>query len=159
MNTYTVDLAPLSTAPDGGLETGAGELWTAGPKRYLRLDPHEFPTARAFHIDDVKLTAKPVAAASFNIQFVAADANADATTVSLYYDVDTNATNGKTLIATNIPASAGQFVWNTAGVARGEYYIYAEASDGIQVIGRYSGVPVILNVAPPAPTGLRFVPR
>jgi len=160
MNSYTVDLAPLSTAPDGGLEPGgSGETWTAAPKRYLRLDPHEFPTARTFHIDDVKLTAKPVAATSFTIRFVGTDADADATTVSLYYDVDTNPSNGKTLIASSIPASAGQVVWNTSGVLRGEYYIYAEASDGIQVIGRYSSVPVVLNVAPSVPTGLRFIPR
>jgi hypothetical protein len=160
MNSYTVDLAPLSTAPDGGLEPGgSGETWTAAPKRYLRFDPHEFPTARTFHIDDVKLTAKPVAASSFTIRFVGTDADADATTVSLYYDVDTNPSNGKTLIASNVPASAGQFVWNTGAVARGEYYIYAEASDGIQVIGRYSTVPVVLNTPPLTPTGFRFVPR
>jgi len=160
MNSYTVDLALLSTAPDGGLESGgSGEFWTAGPKRYLRIDPHEFPTARTFHIDDVKLTAKPVAATSFNIRFVGADADADPTTVSLYYDADTNPGNGKTLIASGIPATAGQFQWNTTSVPRGEYYIYAEASDGIQVIGRYSTAPVQLFSPPTTPTGLRFVPR
>jgi hypothetical protein len=160
MNSYTVDLALLSTAPDGGLESGgSGEFWTAGPKRYLRIDPHEFPTARTFHIDDVKLTAKPVAATSFSIRFVGADADADPTTVSLYYDADTNPGNGKTLIASGIPATAGQFQWNTTSVPRGEYYIYAEASDGIQVIGRYSTAPVQLFSPPTTPTGLRFVPR
>jgi hypothetical protein len=159
MNSYMVDLAPLSTAPDGGLEPGNGEVWTAGPKRYLRLDPHEFSTARSFHIDDVKLTAKPVGATSFNIQFAATDADADATTVWLYYDTDTNSGNGKTLIASGIPATAGQFVWNTTNVPRGDYYIYAEAWDGIQITGRYSAVPLQLVVAPTTPTGLRFVPR
>lgn len=160
MNSYTVDLAPLSTAPDGGLEPGgSAETWTAAPKRYFRLDPHEFSSARTFHLDDVKLTAKPVAATSFSIRFVGTDANGDATTVSLYYDVDTNPGNGKTLIASNIPASAAQFVWNTSVVPRGEYYIYAEASDGIQVIGRYSSVPVVLNTPPQTPTGFRFIPR
>jgi hypothetical protein len=159
MNSYTLDLASLSAAPDGGLEPDGGETWTASPKRYLRLDPHEFPTARTFHVDDVKLTAKPVATTSFTIRFMTADADANATTVSLYYDVDTNPANGKTLIASGIPGSAGQFVWNTAGVPRGEYYIYAEASDGIQVMGRYSTAPMQLVGAPPAPTGLRFVPR
>jgi hypothetical protein len=160
MNSYTVDLAPLSTAPDGGLEaSAANEPWTSSPKRYFRLDPHEFPTARTFHVDDVKLTAKPRGAGSFNIRFVAADADADATTVSLYYDTDTNPGNGRTLIATGVPASAGQFLWNTGSVPRGEYYIYAEASDGIQVMGRYSTVPVQLVAAPPSPTGLRFIPR
>ena len=62
MNSYTIDLATLSAAADGGLEpVGAAEPWTAGVKRHLRLDPHEFPQARSFHIDDVKLTAKPAA--------------------------------------------------------------------------------------------------
>jgi hypothetical protein len=160
MNSYTVDLAPLSTAPDGGLEPGGGsETWTAASKRYLRIDPHEFPTARTFHIDDVKLTAKPVAAGSFTIRFVGTDADGDAATVSLYYDSDTNTANGKTLIASNIPASAGQFVWTPSSVPTGEYYIYAEATDGIQVIGRYSSVPVRVLVPLTAPTGLRFVPR
>jgi len=156
MNSYTVDLATLSEATDGGLEPVGGPAWTAGPKGYLRLDPHEFPTARSFHVDDVKLTAKPRGASSFTIRFLATDADADATTVSLYYDVDTNPANGKTLIASGIPATAGQFVWNAAV---GEYYIYAEASDGIQVVGRYSTAPVQFVTAPPAPTGLRFIPR
>ena len=104
--------------------------------------PARFPTARTFHIDDVKLTAKPVAAGTFTIRFVGTDADGDAATVSLYYDSDTNTANGKTLIASDIPASAGQFVWTPSGVATGEYDIYAEATDGIQVIGRYSTVPV-----------------
>jgi hypothetical protein len=158
MNSYTVDLATLSEATDGGLEPVGGPAWTAGAKGYLRLDPHEFPTARSFHVDDVKLTAKPRGTSSFIIRFVATDADADATTVSLYYDVDTNPGNGKTPIASGIPAAAGQFVWNSA-VPQGEYYIYAEASDGIQVTGRYSSAPVQLVAPPPAPTGLRFIPR
>jgi hypothetical protein len=160
MNSYTVDLAPLSTAPDGGLEPGgSSETWAAAPKRYLRIDPHEFPTVRPFHIDDVKLTAKPVGTTSFGIRFLTADADADATTVSLYYDTDTNPGNGKVLITSGIPASAGQFVWNSANVPSGDYYIYAEASDGIQVMGRYSTAPVQFIRPPLTPTGLRFVPR
>ena len=152
MNSYTIDLASLSAAPDGGLEpVSAGEPWTAGVKRHLRLDPHEFPQARTFHIDDVKLTAKPVAGSTFPIMFLSADADGDAATVSLYYDTDTNPGNGRTLIASGIPRSAGQFVWNTAGVPQGEYFIYAEATDGVQSLGRYSSVPV--QVAPsPADT-------
>jgi len=159
MNRYTVDLAALSEATDGGLEPVGGPAWTAGPKGYLRLDPHEFATARSFHVDDVKLTAKPKGASSFAIRFLAADADADATTVSLYYDVDTDPSNGKALIASGIPAAAGQFVWNSAAVPRGEYYIYAEASDGVQVMGRYSNAPVQVVTVPPAPTGLKFIPR
>lgn len=158
MNKYTVDLATLSTAADGGLEPGGSpQLWTAGAKRYLRLDPHEFSEARTFHIDEVRLTAKPVAGATFPITFISADADADAATVSLYYDANTNPGNGKTLIASGIPGSAGQFVWNTAGVPSGEYFIYAEATDGVQSLGRYSTVPVQVSAVPPTPTGFRIV--
>ena len=148
MNSYTVDLASLSTAPDGGLESSGGaELWGAGNKRHLRFDPHEFPQARTFHIDDIRLTAKPVATSSFAIKFVGTDADGDPATVSLYYDVDTNPANGKTLITSGIPLSAGEFVWDTAAVPPGEYYIYAEANDGLQTTGRYSTAPV--QVVPP----------
>jgi hypothetical protein len=158
MNSYTIDLASLSAAPDGGLEpVGAAEPWTAGVKRHLRLDPHEFPQARSFHIDDVKLTAKPVAGSAFTITFLSTDADGDAATVSLYYDADTNPGNGRTLIASGIPKSAGQFVWNTAGVPEGDYFIYAEATDGIQTLGRYSAVPVQTVPVPPAPTGFKIV--
>ena len=158
MNSYTIDLAALSAAPDGGLEpVGAAEPWTAGVKRHLRLDPHEFPQARTFHIDDVKLTAKPAAGSTFPITFLSADADGDAATVSLYYDADTNPGNGRTLIASGIPRSAGQFVWNTAGVPQGEYFIYAEATDGVQSLGRYSAVPVQVVPVPPTPTGFRII--
>lgn len=158
MNSYTIDLAGLSAAPDGGLEpVGAAEPWTAGVKRHLRLDPHEFPQARTFHIDDVKLTAMPVAGSTFPITFLSADADGDAATVSLYYDTDTNPDNGKTLIASGIPRSAGQFVWNTAGVPQRGYFIYAEATDGVQSLGRYAIVPVQVVPAPPTPTGLKII--
>ena len=159
MNTYTIDLATLTADPDGGLEpVGSAEPWTAGVKRHLRLDPHEFPEARPFHLDDVKLTAKPVASGPFTITFLSTDSDAgDAPTVSLYYDADTNPANGKTLIASGIPRAAGAFAWNPAGVPQGEYFIYAEATDGVQSIGRYSRVPVQVIAIPPAPTGFRIV--
>ena len=158
MNTYSLDLAPLSAATDGGLEpVGVQEPWTAAPKRHLRLDPHEFPEPRTFHIEDVKLTAKPVAGASFTITFLAADRDGDSGTVSLYYDADTNPANGRTLIASGIPRAAGQFVWNTSVVPLGEFYIYAEISDGIQTTTRYSTVPVVVNRPPSTPAGLRIV--
>jgi hypothetical protein len=158
MNTYSLDLAPLTAAPDGGLEpVAAQEPWTAAPKRHLRLDPHEFPVPRTFHIEDVKLTAKPLAGATFTITFLADDRDGDAGTVTLYYDPDTNPGNGKTLIASGIPRTAGQFVWNPSNVPVGEYYIHAEVSDGIQTTSRYSTVPMIVTRPPTIPSGFRIV--
>jgi hypothetical protein len=158
MNSYTIDLATLTTAYDGGIETfGAAEPWTAANKRFFRFDPHEFPQARTFHIDDIKLTAKPVASGVFTIGFTGTDADGDPATVSLYYDTDTNAGNGKTLIVSNVSLSAGQYAWNSTGVPPGDYYIYAEVSDGTQVMARYSSVPVFVTSPPPAPTGFRII--
>jgi hypothetical protein len=141
-NSYTIDLATLSAAPDGGLEaTGAAEIWTAAHKRILRLDPHEFSTARTFHIDDIKLTAKPVSLGTYTVRFTGSDADGDPTTVTLYWDTDLNPWNGRTAIA-SVAIGAGQYLWNTAGLSPGEYYIYAEANDGIQAAGSYSDAPI-----------------
>lgn len=151
MNTYTVDLAALTTASGGGLETsGSAEAWTAANKTNLRFDPHEFAAARTFHIDDVKLTANPVSySGSFTIRFSGSDADAgDSPTVSLYYDTDQNATNGKTLIASGVALSAGSYVWTTSGVPFGTYYIYAEASDGVNTAGSYGDAPIVLTSPP-----------
>jgi hypothetical protein len=158
MNSYTIDLATLTAAPDGGIEPlGGHEPWTAGPKRHFRFDPHEFPPSRTFRIDDIKLTAKPVATTSYTIRFAGSDGDNDPATVSLYRDTDTNPASGRVAIATGIPQSAGQFVWNTSAVPQGEYFIYAESSDGVQTMGRYSTVPI--QLIPPAgtPTGFRIV--
>lgn len=158
MNSYTIDLATLTTGPDGGIEPlGGVETWTSGHKRHFRFDPHEFPPSRTFRIDDIKLTAKPAAATSHTIRFQGSDADGDAATVALYRDTDTNPASGRVVIATGIPQSAGQFVWNTSAVPLGEYFIYAESSDGVQTTGRYSTVPIQLVPPPSTPSGFRIV--
>ena len=149
--------ATLSAAPDGGLEpVGAAEPSTAGVKRHLRLDPHEFPQPRGFHIDGVRLTAKPAASINFTVIFLSADADGDPATVSLYYDGDTNLGNGRALIASGIPGSGRPVRLEHGRCAEGEYFIYVEATDGVQSLGRYSTVPVVVP-ALPAPSGLRII--
>ena len=145
MQTYTFDLASLTTGPDGGIEPaeGAGVAWTAAGVRYLRIDPHEFAEQRGFHIDDVKLAAMDEPAnGAFTIRFAGADADGHPATVALYYDTDRNPSNGLTAITANVPLSSGQYVWNTQGVATGVYYIYAVASDGLNARGAYSTGPI-----------------
>jgi hypothetical protein len=139
-NSYTLDLSSLSPGGAGGLElTGPAELWTSGVKRHLRIDPHEFASARTFHFDFVKLAPiDHTTNNSFTIKWAGSDADGGIPSVNLYYDTDKNPSNGKTLIASGVAMNAGQFVWATGGVAPADYWIYAEASDGIQVYGTYS---------------------
>jgi Big-like domain-containing protein len=146
MNSYTIDLATLTTAFGGGLEaTGAQEVWTAAPKRQLRLDPHEFVNPRTFHIDDVSLRAKPLSTGSYTIRYSATDVDGDPLTVSLYYDNDRNPSNGKSLIASGRPGGSGTYIWDTSGLPNGDYFIYAESNDTIQLAGRYSDAPVSVS--------------
>lgn len=149
--TYTFDLGALTNNPDGGIEQLEGNRvpWSAANVRYFRIDPHEFAEQRGFHIDDIKLAAmdEPVGG-SFTIRFAGSDADGHPSTVTLYYDTDRNPTNGLTQIAANVPLGSGQYVWNTAGVAPGVYYVYAVASDGLNARGSYSTGPVQITSAP-----------
>jgi hypothetical protein len=143
LNHYTIDLASLSTAATGGLEpTGAAQAWSAAPVTFLRIDPHEFPEARNFHVSGVKLGAVDEAAPFFTVQWFGADADGDAATVSLYYDTNTNPGDGMTLIAANVAMSGGAYQWNASAVPTGTYYLYAVANDGVQQYGRYSTAPI-----------------
>src|SRR5260221_7201889 len=76
MQSYTLDLATFPDAPAGGIDStapgGSVEAWSASNKTQFRFDPHEFGTnpndpmpTRTFHIDDIKLTADPVALGSY----------------------------------------------------------------------------------------------
>jgi hypothetical protein len=144
MNTYTIDLATLTTAATGGLEVPNATPWTVQNVRHLRIDPFEFAEHLTFQIPAVKLAADDATAnGRFTIKFAGSDPNGDAATVALYYDTDTNSASGLTLITQGLPLStAGQFVWNTSGVPAGTYYIFAVASDGRNPMGRYSTGPV-----------------
>jgi hypothetical protein len=145
MRDYTVDLAALTTAADGGIVTSEGRArpWTAEAVRYLRLDPHEFAEVRDFHIDSIKLAAMDEpSGGTFVVRFTGADADGDSVSVALYYDTDTNPANGRTLITSSVPLGNGQFAWNTAAVPSGVYYINAVASDGRNATSTYSTGPI-----------------
>ncbi len=140
MNSYTIDLGSLTTAQDDGLETsGAPQTWLSGQKYYFNFHPHEFWDPRTFHIDEIKLAAiAETSNGGFTLKWAGSDANGGNPTVTLYYDTDTDPSNGKTMIAGGISMTAGQYFWNTGGVPGGDYWIYAEANDGTQAYGRYS---------------------
>ena len=148
MNTYSVDLAPLTAAPDGGLEPGFPTGWTARNVRHLRLDPFEFAEQINFHYGAVKLAADDETKnGSFTIRFVGSEPDGDAVNVALYYDTDRDPSSGLALITSAVPLAAGQYVWNTTQVPQGLYYIYAVASDGRNATGRYSSGPVRVSSA------------
>jgi FG-GAP-like repeat len=148
-NTYTLDLATLTTA-NGGLELNNAQLWTAAPVRHFRIDPFEFAEVVTFHLANVKLAADDATVnGSFLIKFAGSDPEGDPTTVDLYYDTDQNPNNGRTLIAAGIPLATGQYLWRTGTrVPAGSYFIYAVANDGHSTIGRYSSGPVTVVSAP-----------
>jgi len=152
MNTYTLDLAAMTTS-NGGLETANATPWTSFNIRHLRLDPFEFPSVTTFHLRDVKLAADDqTTSGTFTIRFSGVDPEGDPTTMALYYDTDTNPASGLTLITSGVALSSGQYVWHPSmSVPVGLYYIYAVANDGRNSVGRYSTGPV--RVIPTAPTG------
>ena len=152
MQTYTFDLASLTTAPDGGIESaeGAGIGWTSANVRYLRIDPHEFAEQRGFHIDNVKLAAMDESSnGAFTIRFTGSDTDNHPASVSLYYDTDMNPSSGLVPIAANVPLGNGQYTWNTSGVPPGVYYIWGVVSDGLNARGTYSTGPVRVAAAQP----------
>lgn len=153
MQTYTFDLASLTTNPDGGIEAaeGAGLAWTAANVRYLRIDPHEFAEQRGFHIDQVKLAAMDEPAnGAFSIRFAGSDADGHAASVTFFYDTDRNPSSGLTQIVSGVPLGNGQYTWSTSGVPAGVYYIYGVVSDGINARGAYSTGPVRIGAPQPS---------
>jgi len=167
--TYSFDLASLNLGGGGGnylheLELPVTDLWQ-GSMANLRIDPDEpTPTARQFRLANVRLAADdaPNANGFFTIRWKAFDATfasqvpgtngADAT-VTLYRDTDMNPSNGKQQIVSGLDATAGQYMWNAAGLGAGLYHIYVEITDAAgNTQGRYSTGPLrIASAIPHAP--------
>ncbi len=151
-NVYTFDLATLQLGTDQGIEAGgvsfAPATWGASIKRLLLFVAHEGYLQRFFHYDYVRLTADDETVGSqFTIVWTVLDTDVgESRTINLYYDADTNPSTGRVLIATR-SAAEGSFVWNTAAVPPGVYYIYAEVTDGVNATGRYATGPVRVAAA------------
>ncbi len=78
----------------------------------------------------------------------------DNASITLFYDDDNTGANGTQittgLIDENDPADT--FVWDTAMVPAGTYYIYGRIDDGAQVVVDYSSGPVTISHANSSPT-------
>ncbi len=144
---YTIDLATLGIGEDAGIEPGSTGLepWSDGAKRFFRLDPHEGATGRTFHLDDVRIATddQPAGTAEFVVRWQWSDPDAGApASVTLSHDTDEDPVNGMTLIAAGLSAAAGEYVWNTTGLANGVYHVYAEITDGTNTTARYATGPL-----------------
>jgi hypothetical protein len=151
MNSYTIDLASLVASSDDGIETlGATEPWTANAKRHFNFHPHEFgltpsDNQRVFRVENVKLAAMAQTSGGVYLltwnrlaQIGIADDGTPATTVNLYYDTDRDPAS-KSTIVTGLNPAVGVYSWNALPQAgAGTYWIYVEATDGIQTWGQYS---------------------
>jgi len=128
--TVTIDLAGAYLQGD---DIGT---WGRTPVTDLRLDPHESPIPRAFHLDWVTLTGDVVADDSFRVRYQAVDPDGGTPVARLFYDTDRRATGGapRTPIAC-VPdpghPAAGSCLWRTAGVAEGEYFIHLLVTDAL----------------------------
>src|SRR5215471_19022615 len=152
MNQYTIDLATLTTAFNGGLEVSNATPWTQQSVRHFRIDPHEFAEQIPFHIDNVKLAADDETKSNkFTIRWVGSDADGDGASVTLYYDTDRDPSSGLTQIVSGLSLSAGQYVWTTSNVPPGTYWIYAVVNDAWNVTARYSTGPLkVSSFTPPS---------
>ncbi len=75
---------------------------------------------------------------SFTIYWTASDSDGDTLSISLYRDIDKNANNGMTLIASDL-SNTGNYIWDTTDLEEGNYYVYVTAYDGDVKVGSYSG--------------------
>lgn len=147
-NNYKLDMSQAGIEPvSASVPSAYG--WKDSMK-YIRFDPNEIANTAGtltstFHLDYVKLTAPDVAYDSFDIRWVVNGGTIP--TVTLYYDTDTNSSNGMTAITT-VPAAAGAYTWDASAVAEGTYYVYAKVQDAYNSSGRYSESPVIVKRSP-----------
>lgn len=168
--TYSMDLGSFTDIGDCNtcqLEVnGVSDPWQ-GSMSELRIDPYESNAPRWFRLADVRIAADDepngngyfairwqVRDATFSSEVAGASPGGSDATIALYYDTDTNATNGRAVIAT-VPASSGIYNWNVAGLAVGRYYIYATVTDGAgNSQSRYSTGPMAVAsiFAPPTDT-------
>jgi hypothetical protein len=149
------------------LESGSFAPWSQSNPSTFRFDPHEFPTAKTFHIDSIMLTGDSTADGSFDIRYNVNDAENNQLTTKFYYDTDALGFNGQpitcstppsipdskyklylpTLVQPGTPGSGGSgdsCRWNTSGVDAGTYYIYGVTTDGTNTTQVYSQTPVVV---------------
>jgi hypothetical protein len=130
--------------------------------KYLRIDPHEYPTQTVSFLDQVWLTPNErTTNGRFNITWQTSDPNGDAVNISkIFLDTDRTRLNGnEKVIASNV-ANSGTFQFDTAAISSlgaGTYFVMLEVNDGLNSSFRYSTGR--LDVTPVGPAGTKIMQR
>ncbi|HTV00249.1 MAG TPA: hypothetical protein VMF13_06925, partial [Luteitalea sp.] len=172
--TYTFDLNAYASADgacgDEGLQIlPTGSAWgsLASNLTNFRLDINEGSLDTPFTLSNVKLAAddEPDAAGQFIVQWAAQDARYTSNptavngSVAVYVDDDRDPTS-KRLVANNLNASTGAYVWDLAatagGMSPGTYYVYVEMTDAAGYsFGKYATGPIQVTRTYEAPMTLQ----
>jgi hypothetical protein len=159
LDKIVVDLAdpatfPLETDP-GGSPSRSG--WT-GLVNGFRIDPHEFPDARAFWLGRVRLSSYEKAAHSYTVRWKLGDATDPSVSVALFYDANKSGFDGTQIVSNLAPSTepdgTGAYDWNLDSVPNGTYYVYVRvtSANGALLNQAYARWPLVINhayVAPP----------
>jgi hypothetical protein len=142
MQDVIADMTTVTLAPNGGSPSTSG--WTSLLDGF-RLKTDEWPNAISFYIESVRLTAFEQANASYAIQWNYANQGGTVPTLELDWD-NTGSGYSGTLIASGLDPTTGSYVWNTSGLANGNYYVYARLLNGSTVMNEsYAKWPVVVN--------------
>ncbi len=142
---YTVELATNPTTLINDPFTPIKFGWAGQQITDLRFDPHEDPGARAFSIDDIRISEDDKGIGSFPIEFK--DNNwAPGTKADIYIDSDAAGFDG-TKIANNINVGPGvnTYTWSAENIVPGRYWVYVVLNDGAGEDGAYSTGPVRMS--------------
>jgi hypothetical protein len=142
----------LRTAPR---EPGGNVGW-AGGVSIFRFDPHEEagPAGSSIYpaflrVGMTRLTADPAAlnAGATTIEWLPGKTSG---TVALSYSA--NRGGPWTSIVTGLPITAGGYVWTPSGLANGNYWVRAVASDGFNTFTRVSNTALKITGTRPCPS-------
>jgi hypothetical protein len=134
---YCMDLSAFPT------ETGTFE-WS-GTIDALRIDPHEFsfdsccdsnglpignPIQVTYYYDYLKLRKDDESRGLFSLVYDLADVDTASPTLNWYYSTSKTETGGTAIPSGDLSCDGRVCIWNTANVPTGNYYVYAQVSDG-----------------------------
>jgi len=122
----TTIVSPLETTTYTITATGPGGSSTASVTVAINTPP----SITVIQPDGVE----DIADSGFIIRWSDADPD-DNAAISLYYDTDGSGADGILIVSglSEDPDGEGddEYVWHTAGIAEGEYYVYAVIDDGV----------------------------